>query len=289
MRGKINVIFGTTASGKTALGIKLAQELDGVIVNADSMQVYKEIPILTAQPTKAERAAAEHLLYGYKSVFEKHSVAIWLQDAIPVIQNILYKGRTPILVGGTGLYIDSLINGISNIPDVDPKIEQELRAEASPEILYTRLREVDPAVASKLKPNDKQRIIRALGVILSTGKSISYWQKQKTTPSFSRDKFHLIWLNPDRALVYDKINKRFDAMLEKGLLEEARALYNKCSPLTILPKAHGLPELFAYFRGDMNLIEATNKAKQNTRNYAKRQLTWARHQMQFDLIVASLN
>lgn len=285
MRGKINVIFGATASGKTALGIKLAQELDGVVINADSMQVYREIPIITAQPTEDELTQAPHLLYGYKSVFDKHSVAIWLDDVIPAIKSVLESGKTPILVGGTGLYIDSLIKGISNIPDVPHELEDDLRTNHSCEELYKKLQDLDPTMAEKLKPNDKQRVARALGVILSTGKSISYWQQQKSPPPFSRDMFHLIWLNPDRAAVYEKINNRFDAMFENGLLKEVEELYPKCVASSTIPKAHGLPELFAYLRGETSLAQARDKAKQNTRNYAKRQLTWARHQLQFDEII----
>lgn len=284
MQGKINVIFGATASGKTALGIKLAQELDGVVINADSMQVYREIPIITAQPTPDELIQAPHLLYGYKSVFEKHSVAIWLHDVVPEIKSALDSGKTPILVGGTGLYIDSLINGISDIPDVPSAIEEDLRANHSCEELYNKLLELDPSMAEKLKPNDKQRIARALGVVLSSGKSLNYWQQQKSPPPFDRSLFHLIWLNPDRATVYAKINNRFDSMLENGLLTEVTELYKKCISDRMIPKAHGIPELFAYLRGEASLAQACDKAKQNTRNYAKRQLTWARHQLKFDEI-----
>jgi tRNA dimethylallyltransferase len=280
MHNKIFCIIGTTASGKTELSIKMATHQNGVVVNFDSMQVYKDIPILTAQPTEVERQGIPHKLFGYIQLDENYNVARWLNDAVEQIISIQHDGKTPILVGGTGMYLKALLEGLSHIPNISQETRDEVSQMSSIEITK-KLSELDSYSATKINQNDLIRRKRALEVVLDTGKSIAYYQAEKTSLAFPRDAFHVVRIERTRDDIYNRINQRFDNMLEVGALEEVRRSYNKFGNITY-PKAHGLPELIAYINGDLTIKEAITKSKQSTRNYAKRQLTWIRHQIMVD-------
>lgn len=281
MQNKINIIFGTTASGKTRLGIELAKKINGVVINADSMQIYKEIPILSAQPTEEEKNGVEHRLFGYVSIADKYDVGKWLKAAAQEIKDVLSAGKTPILVGGTGLYIKSLVDGLAKVPNVSIATKENV---AKLPNLYEELLIVDPQMAEKLKPNDLQRIQRALETFIETGKSLLYWQSQPHEILFPRDNFYIINLQKDRAQNYLDIEKRFLQMIDSGAIDEVRRIYEMFGDIEY-PKAHGIPELISFIKGEVSLAECIPKIQQNSRNYAKRQLTWARHQMQFDEVI----
>lgn len=284
MQKRIIILGGPTASGKSALALDLAKKIDTVIINADSQQVYREIPIITAQPSLYEQTQVPHKLYGIISVQELFSVALWLELVAKQINDVLAQGKTPLLVGGTGMYIKSLVEGIAEVPEISFDIRQQVRQmcdEHGPEAIHAILMEKDPQIATKLKPGDRQRVLRAYEVLLETGKSLLYWQQQKTTPIFPTEMFKTFFLLPDRAEVYKKCDLRLIQMLENGLLDEVRAL-DKMQVPAIFPamRAHGLREFIAHLHGEISLSDATAAAQQATRNYVKRQFTWFRHQMQ---------
>ncbi len=285
MSNKVHIIFGATASGKTAYAVGLAKELNGEVINADSQQVYKEIPILSAAPTETEKEGIPHHLYGFASCFEQYSVGQYISDANEHIAKVRALNKTPILVGGTGLYIKRLVEGLSNFP----KISKDTKAKVSDLMnsihdLYPYLSKLDSATAAKIKPNDKQRINRALEVIIESGQPLSYFQKDTKQINFKRHEYHIIWLNPERNLIYEKINQRFLDMLKSGAIEEVSKLI-QASNGRPLPKSCGIAELQAYLTGSLALEQAIAKAQQTSRNYAKRQITWARHQLEFDEIL----
>jgi tRNA dimethylallyltransferase len=292
MLNKINIIFGTTASGKTKYAVRLAKKLNGVIINSDAMQVYGEIPILTAQPTEEEKEGIIHKLYGYVSCLEEYSVVIWLRDTVPKIKRILQENKTPVLVGGSGLYIKCLTEGILQIPAIPLQTKNLVRSkytEFTNETLHKKLYDADLILAARYKTNDRQRILRALEVFECTGICLSKWQETKPIPYFPEDMFHLIFVNRDREEIYRRINNRFDEMINNGAIEEVRKIYNSISDnaslsYTELPPAHGIKEIISFLRGDITLPEAVNKSKLITRNYAKRQLTWARNQIKFNVV-----
>jgi tRNA dimethylallyltransferase len=287
VHNKINIIFGATASGKTAYGVKLAKQLDGEVINADSMQVYHEIPIISAAPTENEKQDIPHHLYGFRSAFNPYSAGEFITDATSKILEVQTRSKTPILVGGTGLYIKTLVEGLPNLPNISKHIKAkvaELSKAMSPEEMHTYLNNLDPIMAAKLKPNDKQRIMRALAVIIECGRSLAELQSLPKVALFPRTDYHIIWLNPDRKLVYEKINQRLMCMIELGAIAEVKSLL-ATSKGQQLPKACGIPEIQQYLRGEITLEEAIAKAQQSTRNYAKRQITWARHQFEFDEII----
>lgn len=276
---KIIIIGGPTASGKTALALDVARNIDAVIINADSQQVYKEIPIITAQPTLLEKGDIPHKIYGIISVREFFSVAIWLELVEKEIKDAFAAGKTPILVGGTGMYIKSLVEGIAEVPEISQEIRSNIRAEET-ENIYKLLLEKDPEIAAKLNPADRQRVLRAYEVVMETGKSLLYWHQQKTTPIFSPDMIKLFFLLPDRDKVYEKCNQRFLEMFDIGLMDEMQKLAEMNVPASMpAMRAHGLREVIAYIRGEMEYPDAISMAQQNTRKYVKRQFTWFRHQM----------
>lgn len=281
MDKKIIIIGGPTASGKTALALDVARNIDSVIINADSQQVYREIPIITAQPTKEEQAVTPHKLYGVISVQDYFSVAMWLELVTNEINFALQNGKTPILVGGTGMYIKSLVEGIAEVPEISTEIRDNIRKQETSEI-YKMLLEKDPEMASRLKPADRQRVLRAYEVFMETGKSLLYWHQQKPIPLFPTEMIRLFFLLPDREKVYEKCNIRFLEMFKCGLLEEVTAL-DKMNIPSSMPamRAHGLREMVAYVRGGMPYTDAIAQAQQNTRKYVKRQFTWFRHQMDY--------
>jgi tRNA dimethylallyltransferase len=306
MDKKIHIICGATCSGKTAFAVDYAKNLLAqknhsgnntinnafynlaAIINCDSMQIYKELPILTAQPKPHEMSGLPHLLYGFESILEHSSVAKWLQIAVPLVQQKLDEGIVPILVGGTGMYINSLKNGINSVPETAPEIKNYVHnfvlqngvAEA-----YKLLQEKAPDHAANLKPADTQRIERGLCVALQTGKSLLWWNAQPAKKFFTDDiRFEVKLLSPPREQIYAKINARFLNMIDEGVLDEVLAmkpLYDngKLHKLNPSFKAHGLRELLAYLDGKMSLEDAISHAQQITRNYAKRQTTWFKGQL----------
>lgn len=277
------VVTGPTASGKSALALALAEARGGTIVNADAMQTYDAFPILTAQPSAAERARAPHVLYGVLPLSESLSAARWRDLASAEI----VRSRAPILCGGSGLYLRALMQGISEIPSVPADLRDRANLDwetMGPEAFRTRLAERDPAIVARLMPGDRQRHVRAWEVVQATGRPLSAWQEEKARPSPLR--FATILLAPDRAWLRARIEARFDLMLGDGVLAEARAVFDR-RPDPRWPglKAHGAPEFFRHFRGEIGLDEARRIAIDHTRQYAKRQMTWFRHQMTPDLVV----
>ncbi len=276
------LIMGPTASGKSALALALAERVGGEIVNADSMQVYRDFRVLTARPTPEEERRAPHHLYGHVDAAENYSTGRWLADALAVIEAIRTRGGTPILTGGTGLYFKALTQGLADIPAADPEVRAALRARAEregPAALHAELSARDPIAAARLEPNDAPRILRALEVLDTTGESISTLQAN-TKPALAADEWAGIALTPPREALYASINARFETMLEAGALEEVRALAARTlDPALPAMKAHGAPALMAHLRGELSLEAAAEIAKRDTRRYAKRQFTWIANQM----------
>ncbi len=282
------LIGGPTASGKSALALEIARRENGVIINADAMQVYKGLPILTSQPSPDEKKEIPHKLYEVVDPAERSSVAGWLLKAQEAIHNALRDKRTPIVVGGTGLYFKALMEGLAEIPDIPDNVRastQELYEKLGPDEFRSELAKADPDSASRLKPNDRQRLIRAYEVVRYTGKPLGHWQTAKTHHSapapLDPEKYDLrpILLLPERNKLYATCNKRFLAMMERGAMDEVKALTaRQLDPGLPAMKIIGVPELSALFKGDMSREEAQLKAQQATRNYAKRQITWFKNQ-----------
>ncbi len=288
----IIILSGPTASGKSALALFIAAEIDAVIINCDSKQIYREIPIITAQPTEAEKQTVEHNLYGVISAAEDCSVARWIELAIGAISAARAKNKIPLLVGGTGLYIKYLTEGLPNIPDIEDDIRAKVRdrlAEIGSVQLHQELTKIDAEMAEKLKPNDGQRIARAYEVIQQTGKSLLWWQQQKSQPFYSKESFQTFFLAPDREKVYENCNKRFVTMVNDGVIDEIKALDSMSLDATLpAMKAHGVPEILSYLHGNMTLDDAIDQAQKNTRHYIKRQFTWFKHQMQDVIFLENL-
>jgi tRNA dimethylallyltransferase len=274
MKGKINIITGATATGKTAYAIKLAKELSGIILNADSMQVYKELPILTAQPSYTELQQAEHRLYGFLNCNEHFDVAIWISLVTAEISKVLKQGKTPILVGGTGMYIKSLIEGLSDIPKISEATKQKVRALKNP---HNHLSEVDPATALKLEKKDLQRIYRALDVYYETDLPLSEWKTKPKKPHFSKEQIYLEVIEVPREELYKKIDQRFLTMINSGAIDEVRNVYEKYGDIDY-PKATGFYEILEFIKGKITREEMIEKSQQSTRNYGKRQMTFMRNQ-----------
>lgn len=275
---KIIIITGPTASGKTGFAVKLAQEIDGEIINADSLQVYTENPIISAQPTSLEKQNIPHHLFGYVKGDEEYNVARWIKDACKCIKSLK---KTPIIVGGTGFYLKHLIFGLSSIPDIPNGIRDqamELLDKLGNNKFHKALSELDPEAAAKIDPNNAKRALRAYEVIKFTGKSILDWQKENIR-YFPISNFQMKILQPNREALYKKCNQRFLDMLDLGVLEEAKHLIaQNYNPISGVMKSHGVPELSKYLSGEWSLEEAIEKSQQVTRNYAKRQTTWFKHQ-----------
>lgn len=276
------VIYGPTASGKSDLATSLAERLNGAVINADSLQIYSELRILTARPDEAASARAPHWLFGVLPASQAGSAAWWRDAALKQIAAVRDAGQRPILVGGTGLYLKTLMEGLSPVPTAD------LAARGDATALYDRLggaafreklAERDPILGARLEPGDRQRLIRAWEVFEATGTPLSAWQALPKDPGHSLE-FMLIGLMPPRDLLYARIDRRLEAMVENGALAEASAFEALgLSPALPANKALGLTELRSYLRGEIGLPEAVRLAQQGSRNYAKRQMTWFRHQM----------
>jgi tRNA dimethylallyltransferase len=279
------VIAGPTASGKSAVALELADLSGGTIINADSMQIYRDLRILTARPDQAAQARIPHRLYGFLDAAERGSAARWRTLALDAIAETTSAGRLPILVGGTGLYLRAIEEGLAPVPDIPAEIRQEaieLHRALGGNAFREKLARLDPVAAQRLFPGDKQRLIRAFEVVRATGVPIGTWQQQtKSEPAY---RFGTILLAPPREGLYAACNTRFLRTIEAGALAEAAALARRrLDPSLPAMKALGLPELLAYLRGDIPLDAATAAAQRATRRYAKRQMTWFRHQMTPDL------
>jgi len=278
---KAVLIAGPTASGKSALALALAQETGGAIINADSMQVYRDLRILTARPNNDEEASAPHWLYGHVDAAENYSVGRWLADAELVLREVRAAGRVPVLVGGTGLYFKALTQGLSAVPPIPEDVRASVRARMEsqgPAALHGELMRHDPS--NQLKPNDRTRIARALEVLEATGRPLSRWHRDGLAPLIEASGAVKIFLAPERDELRKRIDLRFDAMLGAGALDEVRALAaRRLDPLLPAMKAHGVPWLLRHLAGAITLSEAAEGAKSDTRRYTKRQFTWARHQL----------
>jgi len=275
------LIAGPTASGKSALALALAERLGGEIVNADSMQIYRELRVLTARPSAAEEARVPHHLYGVISGAELCSAGRWSRMAVKVIADIEARGRVPIVVGGTGLYFKALIEGFSPIPDVPDEVREAVRAEveAAGEGAHALLQAVDPVLAETIRPSDRQRIARGVEVARATGRPLSEWQREPREPLLMGNIAKIV-LAPDRAWLRARCDARFEAMVQEGAIEEARALaaLNLAPELPVM-KTLGLRPLIDYVSGKIELSEAVALGQAETRAYAKRQETWLRTQM----------
>jgi tRNA dimethylallyltransferase len=273
------IVAGPTASGKSALALAMAQRVDGTIINADSMQVYRELRILTARPTREDESQAPHALYGIKPAAEAGNAAWWRTEGLAAMQSARELGNIPILTGGTGLYFAALTQGLANIPEPTAEARAEARrllAERGPEALHAGLAKVDPATAARIKPNDSQRIARAWEVWRSTGMGLAAWQQRNLPPAPWR--FFAIRLDPPREALRNAIATRFAAMLALGAVEEvATLLALNLDPALPAMRAHGVPELSAYLRGTLSLEDAGRRTELVTGQYTKRQATWFRH------------
>jgi tRNA dimethylallyltransferase len=277
------LIAGPTASGKSAVALELAARRGGVIINADSMQVYRDLRVITARPSREEELRAPHRLYGHVDAAETYSAGRWLEDVGVALAEANVAGTPPIIVGGTGLYFRLLTTGIAAVPPIPRQIRDRLRARLEAEgapALHAELADRDPASATRLSPRDRSRVVRALEVIEATGRSLHAWHGESAAPLVAPDSAAKLFLAPERDSLRSRIETRFDAMLAAGAGEEVRALAARgIDPLMPAMKAHGVPWLIRHFRGEIDLEEAAVQAKADTRRYAKRQFTWFRNQL----------
>ncbi len=283
MRSAI-LIHGPTASGKSALSIKLANRLGGEVINADSMQVYSDLRVISARPSLEDMEGVPHHLFGHIPAHERYSTGQWLKDIAPVIQDVQRRGKVPIVIGGTGLYQLCLIQGLSEIPPVpeDVRAEVSSMAKLGTMVLHENLKRVDPAVANRLEPKDRQRLSRALEVYYATGQSISSFQNKRSRPVLDKGEWLGVALTPPRARLYSRIDRRFEGMLMEGAMEEARRLMALDLPDDLpIMRAHGVPWLIAYLKKELSAEFAADSAKRDTRRYAKRQFTWIGRQFPF--------
>ena len=280
---KVIIICGPTASGKTALSIELAKTINGEIVSCDSMQIYKDMDIGTAKPTVEEMQGIKHYLLDFIEPDKRYSVAEFKKDAEKAIEQILAKGKIPIVVGGTGLYVDSLIYGIEyqDIPldeEYRNKLEQ-IANEKGLEVLYEKAKQIDEQAMKKISPNDKKRIMRVLEIYKATGKNKTEQEMESRKNEVKYD-FKVFAINMDREVLYDRINKRVDIMIEQGLIEEVKNIIQKYSEFPTAMQGLGYKEVVEYLNGKCSKEEMIEKIKMETRRYAKRQLTWFRKNKQ---------
>jgi len=280
---KAILIAGPTASGKSALAFELAERLHGVLINADASQVYEELRILSARPSPQDEARVAHFLYGHVHAAERYSVAHWLRDAHRAVVCVRERGRLPILVGGTGLYFKAALEGLADVPPIPAHVREAAHAlyeDLGPEGFSKWLARHDPEAAFRWPANDRARSLRAYEVVIATGKPLSEWHKQGAPPLFAAGETLRIALVPDRAELYARCDARFEAMIKAGAIDEVKALLAlDLDPHLPAMKAVGVEELAQVIRAELTLEAAIERAKRRTRNYAKRQLTWIRHQM----------
>lgn len=279
------IVAGPTASGKSLLALHLAERFGGVVINADAMQCYRELRVLTARPTPADEARAPHALYGIRPAREPGDAAWWRQAALDAMAAAQQAGRIPILCGGTGLYLEALVHGLADIPPPGEAAQGEARrllADEGAPALHARLAAADPATAAALRPSDGQRLARAWEVWRGTGRGLAAWQAASGAAPASW-RFHLLLLDPPRAALREAIAARFGAMLDQGALDEVAALLaQNLDPALPAMRAHGVPDLTAYLRGSLSLVEAARRTVLATGQYAKRQATWFRHRAPVD-------
>ncbi|WP_184379057.1 tRNA (adenosine(37)-N6)-dimethylallyltransferase MiaA [Rhizobium sp. BK619] len=277
------LITGPTASGKSALAVELAKRHGGAVVNADSMQVYDTLRVLTARPSEEEMQGVPHHLYGHVPAGAAYSTGSWLRNVSALLPALRAAGRLPVFVGGTGLYFKALTGGLSDMPDIPEALREELRArllEEGPDRLHAELAEVDPAMAAGLNRQDGQRIVRALEVVKATGRSIADFQGRSGPVVIDAAQARKIVVLPERAVLHARINGRFEKMLREGAEDEVRALLALGLPAEApVMKAIGVSQIAAMLSGDMIRDEVLEKGAAATRQYAKRQMTWFRNQM----------
>ena len=286
---KAIIVAGATASGKTALAVALAQRVNGVVINADSMQVYRDVPILTALPTVKEQGGVAHKLFGFLPPEADFNVAAWLRLAANEIETAFDKGKTPVIVGGTGLYFDVLTNGVNFIPDIPESVRCDVRArfkKIGRDAFLSEYLAKDPTFPF----SDAQRLQRAAEVFEATGKTVGYFHARPKQKAVKAD-FYALLLAPDRATLYERCDKRFDSMIRNpDVFEQVRALFAQNPPenASVL-KAVGVRELKAYLDGETDLASAVETSKRHTRNYAKRQTTWFTHRFTAQKTVSNVD
>lgn len=277
------LIAGPTASGKSELAIDLAMAVDGVVINADSMQVYRDLSVLTARPQPGEMRGVVHELYGMLAASDTYSVGRYIRDAAVHLETVRARGQVPIFVGGTGLYFRGLLEGLSPVPPIDPDVRRRWRALGQAEgatALHAALKARDAEMAQRLMATDAQRLARALEVIESTGRSLSYWQAQPGTPVLDETRCKKLVITMDRTALYRRCDLRFGQMLDSGaLFEVARLQAMQLDPNLPIMRALGVKPLLDYLNGETNLAEAKSRGQIETRQYVKRQLTWLRRNM----------
>jgi len=280
---EIILVAGPTASGKSALALALAEKLDAEIVNADSMQVYRDLRIITARPSAEEEQRVPHRLYGHVDAAENFSVGRWCEEAAAALAAAGRAARGAVVVGGTGLYFNALTRGIAAVPPIPADIREQVRARLASDgvaALYAELKERDVVAAAQFRPGDRARITRALEVVLATGRSLLDWHEDNKPPGLDAAAAAKIFLAPDRDELSRRINARFDSMMAAGALEEVRLLAARnLNPNLPAMKAHGVPWLVRHLNGEIALEQAVEEAKRDTRRYTKRQATWFRNQL----------
>jgi tRNA dimethylallyltransferase len=282
-KSQVVLIAGPTASGKSALALKLAEKLGGEVINADSMQVYRDLRIITARPTVEEELSVPHRLYGHIDAAENYSVGRWCADAAAALGAARAAGRPAIVTGGTGLYFNTLTRGIAAVPPIPAEIRREVRARLASEgapALHAELAARDPSGASRLMPGDRARVTRALEVVLATGRPLLDWHGDNKPAAIDLARAAKVFLAPERDELLQRIGARFDAMMAAGALDEVRALAaRELDPNLPAMKAHGVPWLIRHLNGEIALGEAIEGGKRDTRQYTKRQATWFRNQL----------
>lgn len=276
----IVIICGPTASGKSKIALKIASANNGEIINADSTQIYKEIPILSCSPGQEDKKQIPHHLYNHKSLDDEYSVGIYLSEALPIIKKVTSRGKLPIIVGGTGLYIKALLEGISKIAETPKKIREDIRNlfnKLGNEKFFEELKKLDPKATAKLHPNNSQRLIRAMEVFKNTGKSLYDFHQDKSDSPLDEYNVKLFIIKSDREKLYKKCTERFAQLLETGAIEEVKKIADKFPATNV--KAIGYSEIYKYIQGEISKEEAIGIASQKTRNYAKRQITFFKHQI----------
>ena len=278
MINTVYVIAGPTATGKSELAISLGKKIKGAVINSDSMQVYKNLEILTARPSSSEMKIIDHHLYGFVNGSERYNVERWCNDATEIIKKISENNLTPILVGGTGLYINTLINGLIDLPPIPEKIKiesEKILKEFGKDFLINQIKNVDPESLNEINHNDTVRLRRIWEVFESTGKKFSEWRLNKNKKFITNYKFKILLFLPDREKNYQVVNSRFVNMMKRGAVEEVKKLLelNLNDSLPVM-RAHGVPEIKKYLANESTLEECINKGQQVTRNYVKRQHTW---------------
>ena len=290
MPQNIIVIGGPTASGKSSMALDLAQEFNGVIINADASQVYQGLSIISAAPSLTDKTKAEHCLYEYLDPSINGNVFSWLNDATRIIRDVWNKNQTPIVVGGSGLYIENLVKGTTPIPEVKPEIRKavtEFVEKNGIQILYDKLLAEDPATAFMLHTNDSTRVRRAYEIFLSSGKSIAYWYKQPMIQKLPEADYFIISLLPSKSSLNERCDLRFEQMISNGAVDEVKTLASRnLSPDLPAMRAKGVPELISYLSNVISLQEAIELSQLHTRQYAKRQITWFRNKLKADLTLA---